>query len=85
MTGMKGSTESSQVVEFRRAIREMLQGRLSEAIEAVLEEELEGVLGSGWYERSERRRGYRNGTVGLWTKADARTHFDDSRAKELRR
>ncbi len=41
----------------------MLQSWLSEAIEAVLEEELDGVLGSGWYERSDRRRGYRNGSV----------------------
>jgi hypothetical protein len=49
MTGTKGSTEQTQVVEFRRGIRQMLQGRLSEAIEALLEEELEGVLGSGWY------------------------------------
>lgn len=63
MTGTKGSTESPRVIEFRRGIREMLQARLSQAIEAVLEEELAGVLGSGWYERSERRRGYRNGKV----------------------
>ena len=63
MTAENGSTGSAQVVEFRREIRQMLQGRLSEAVEALFEEELEGVLGSGWYERSERRRGYRNGAI----------------------
>lgn len=63
MTGTKGNTGTVQVVEFRREIRHLLQGRISQAIEALLEEELEGVLGSGWYERSERRRGYRNGSV----------------------
>lgn len=63
MTSTKGSTGSPQVVEFRREIRHLLKDRLTEAIEALLEEELEGVLGSGWYERSERRRGYRNGTI----------------------
>jgi len=63
MTGTKVSTGTSQVVGFPREIRHGLQVRLREAIEALLEEELEGVLGSGWYERSERRRGYRNGTM----------------------
>jgi putative transposase len=63
MTGKKSSTGSAQVVEFRREIRHLLKDRLSEAVEALLDEELEGVLGSGWYERSEHRRGYRNGTV----------------------
>src|SRR5688572_5611361 len=63
MTAEKSSTGSAQVVEFRREIRQMLQSQLTEAVEALLEEELEGVLGSGWYQRSERRRGYRNGTI----------------------
>ena len=49
MTSTKGSTGSPQVVEFRREIRHLLKDRLTEAIEALLEEELAGVLGSGWY------------------------------------
>jgi len=59
----QGITELAEVRTFRRDIREMLQSRLSEAVETVLKEELEGILGSGWYERSEHRRGYRNGTI----------------------
>jgi len=62
MTSSKGSTADGQVITFRREIRQMLQDRLKGAVEVLLEEELEGVLGSGWYERSERRRGYRNGS-----------------------
>ncbi len=56
-------SNSSQVVTFRREIRGLLQERVSQAVEAVLREELAGILGSGWYERSEARRGYRNGTI----------------------
>jgi putative transposase len=62
MTGNKGSTTQGQVIAFRREIRQMLQERLKGAVELLLEEELEGVLGSGWYERTARRRGYRNGS-----------------------
>jgi transposase-like protein len=61
MTGKKGSTTQGQVIAFRREIRQMLQDRLKSAVELLLEEELEGVLASRWYERTDRRRGYRHG------------------------
>lgn len=55
----KASREN--VLTFRQDIQQLLHGRVLEAIEAVLEEELSAALGSTRYERSERRRGYRNG------------------------
>jgi putative transposase len=61
MSRRKGITEAGEVAIFRRDIREVLQSRLNQAVEMLLEEELAGILGSGWYERSEQRRGYRNG------------------------
>lgn len=53
---------SEEIAQFRRDIRSLLGERVRDAIEVVLEEELAAAVGSGWYERSERRRGYRNGT-----------------------
>ena len=50
------------VEQFRQDIRSLLGQRLRDAVEIVLEEELSTVLGSSWYERSEARRGYRNGS-----------------------
>jgi transposase-like protein len=44
------------------AIRQALRSKVVGAIQAILDEELEAVLGSGWYERIESRRGYRNGS-----------------------
>ncbi len=58
----KDSTSDPQVIQLREDIRSILQRRLREAVEIVLEEELSAALGSGWYERSEGRRGYRNGS-----------------------
>jgi transposase-like protein len=51
-----------QVLAFRQDIRSLLQRRLLEAVEGVLEEELSLALGTGRYERSAVRRGYRNGS-----------------------
>ena len=59
----QGSTEHSQVVAFRQDIRRLLEGKIVEAVETILEEELDQALGSGWYERCEQRRGYRNGAA----------------------
>ena len=55
------TTKDAQVVQFRLDIRRLLQTRLREAVELVLEEELSSALGAPWYERLEGRRGYRNG------------------------
>jgi putative transposase len=51
-----------QVVAFRQSIQELLQRRVLEVVERVLKEELSSALGSNRYERSEMRRGYRNGS-----------------------
>lgn len=59
----EGIIERTRVVAFRQEIRHLLQQRLTEAVEAVLEEELAAAIGSEWYERSSHRRGYRNGTA----------------------
>ena len=51
-----------RVVAFRQSIRELLERRVTDAVEVVLEEELSAALGSTRYERSSVRRGYRNGS-----------------------
>lgn len=57
----QGSTGEADVIRLRQNIAKLLHRRVLEAVEAVLEEELSEALGSGRYERSEERRGYRNG------------------------
>jgi len=57
----KLSTTDPQVVAFRQEIENRLRRRLLEAIEDVLEEEVEEALGCQWYERGLSRRGYRHG------------------------
>ncbi len=57
----KGTTREDQVARFRLDIQERIRMRIREAIEEVFQEELAEALGSGPYERSEQRRGYRNG------------------------
>jgi transposase-like protein len=52
-----------KVVAFRQNIRELLERRVTAAVEVVLEEELSAALGSGWYERNPVRRGHRNGSA----------------------
>jgi transposase-like protein len=47
---------------FRRTKETALRTKIREAIELVIEEELEEALGTAWYGRSGERRGYRNGT-----------------------
>ncbi|MFQ5891153.1 MAG: IS256 family transposase [Gemmatimonadota bacterium] len=58
---MQGSTGEADVIRLRQNISELLHRKVLEAIETVLEEELTEALGSGRYERSDERRGYRNG------------------------
>ncbi len=58
----KGTRSEDPVVQFHRDIQQRLRLRIREAIEVVLEEELDEALGCGAYERSSGRRGYRNGS-----------------------
>jgi len=58
----KVTTNDDQVLDFRRDFQRELRGRIREAIQAVLGEELDAALGCQRHERSEGRRGYRNGT-----------------------
>ena len=60
---MKKPTTISKesVSEYREFVQLRLRKRVLEAIEVVLEEEVDQALGCGSYERGEDRRGYRNG------------------------
>lgn len=55
-------TSDEDVLEFRTAIEKTLRCRIREAIQEVLEEELDEALGCRRYERGGTRLGYRNGT-----------------------
>jgi len=56
------TTPDSGLVAFRQDVHKLLRRRVLEAMEIVLEEELSEALGATRYERSESRRGYRNGS-----------------------
>ena len=56
------TTPDAGLVAFRQDVHKLLRRRVLEAMEVVLEEELSEALGSSRYERSESRRGYRNGS-----------------------
>ena len=60
---MKKPTTISKesVSEYREFVQLRLRKRVLEAIEVVLEEEVDQALGCRSYERAEDRRGYRNG------------------------
>jgi len=61
----KGTTTeatAAEIVQFRLDIQSKLRQRVREVIEVVLDEELAEALGCEAYERSEGRRGYRNGS-----------------------
>ena len=59
----KPTTTHDDVIQFRRDIDRLLRDRARRAIEIVLEEELEEALGCTRYDRSQARRGYRNGAI----------------------
>ena len=59
----KATTVDGCVIAFRHDIKSLLRARVREAIEMVLEEELDEALGCGRYERGGTRFGYRHGTV----------------------
>jgi putative transposase len=57
----EGTTREADVIRLRENISTLLRRRVLEAVQEVLDEELAQALGTGRYERSEERRGYRNG------------------------
>ncbi len=59
----KPTTDATEVARFRQSIEEALRSRVRDAIEVVLDEELTEALGSGRYDRTATRTGYRNGQV----------------------
>lgn len=83
----KGSTGEADVIRLRESISSLLRRKVLEAVELVLEEELSEALGTGRYERSEERRGYRNGhetrrittELGLQTLEVPRGRIDEGR------
>ena len=54
---------TADVIQLRQDVKSLLQRRVLEAIECVLEEEVEQALGVVRHERSDERRGYRNGSI----------------------
>jgi transposase-like protein len=56
------TTTKDEAIRFRQDFLERVRGRVREAIEATVEEELTEMLGGDRYERVEGRRGYRNGS-----------------------
>jgi transposase-like protein len=94
MTRSKSTTTAGDVLSFRQDIEQMLRGRIRNAIEALLDEELDAVLGCARHERSDERRGYRNGahTRRITTQAGtrelrvprARIDGDDGTTEEFR-
>ena len=57
----ENTTKGGEVVSLREHIRQLLCQRITEAVEVVLQEELEDALGCTRHERTPERRGYRNG------------------------
>jgi transposase-like protein len=53
----------ADVIQLRLNVKALLQRRVLEAIEVVLEEEVAQALGVGRHERAEHRKGYRNGST----------------------
>ena len=79
------TTTEDQVTRFRLDIQERIRMRIREAIEAVFQEELAEELGSDPYERSEQRRGYRNGFEDRIVTTEAGTRqLDSQRPDRLR-
>src|SRR2546421_7232449 len=46
---------------FQQYLRELARGAIRVALEAVMREELDALIGVGWGECSPKRKGYRNG------------------------
>jgi transposase-like protein len=58
----KGTTPDAEILQFHQDIQTRLRSRIREAIEVVLEEELQLALGAKRYERTSERLGHRNGS-----------------------
>ena len=57
------STTPATILQFRQDIEAQLRRHIREALDVALAEELAAALGSDRHERTDGRRGYRNGTV----------------------
>jgi transposase-like protein len=57
------STGPGTILQFRQDIEAQLRKEIKEALEVALREELAVTLASGRHERTDRRRGYRNGAT----------------------
>ena len=60
----KPTTIETEVARFRRDVDRMMRERVREAIEVILDEELTEALGCPRHDRTEKRLGYRNGSIG---------------------
>jgi transposase-like protein len=57
------STSPATILQFRQDIEAQFRQHIREALDVALAEELAAALGSDRHERTDRRRGYRNGSV----------------------
>lgn len=57
------STSLATILQFRQDIEAQFRRHIREALDTALAEELAAALGSEPHERTERRRGYRNGSL----------------------
>jgi len=57
------STSPATILQFRQDIEAQFRRHIREALDVALAEELAAALGSARHERTDGRRGYRNGTV----------------------
>src|SRR5437867_3676208 len=57
------STSPATILQFRQDIEAEFRRHIREALDVALAEELAAALASDRHERTDRRRGYRNGSV----------------------
>ena len=57
------STSPATILQFRQEIEAQFRRHIRAALDVALAEELAAALGSDRHERTDRRRGYRNGTI----------------------
>ncbi len=57
------STSPDTILQFRQDIEAHFRKQIREALEVALQEELAATLASDRHERTDRRCGYRNGTI----------------------